>query len=478
MNFANRQPWTTAACRIAACSACLLLQVCSQATTPLDSRGVDFEASSEWRVLNLVKVTYGWTIAELQFFGDSACSEQLSATSTAEAIASGYDTGAPPSRALDGKTYTEWRAQCHLCDSQEAWLGVRFDQPVKVLCVKMWQWGDRDYSASSIVVQRWSAGSQTEASGWKDVLRGEGLGGSRWNAIRFVKCKDLAIPNEGNVQVSNSGYYPSEARFTCNGIRLMAGQDTSVCSIDGDWSVQPPRCWAALEIIAIATGVTLGAFFWGSAYYRFVVAKKPPALQHDTFIPSDSLGDWTATLKDDCTSDNKTFLQCLFCPFCRIADTWSQAGLLPYRFGVCLQQACCVCLPCIGAYFRHKLRQRFVIRRESTVTDFASWIFLICCAAVQEAKQVDSLCVVAFEEEIARIAAEKRKEEDDSRRAEAAAEEKRRQSTSFHTLNHNKRKEDVHLSRQTGQVRKSVSTLEMMQTLQGPNQQTMGNNQV
>lgn len=478
MNFAISQPRTTAASRIATCSACLLLQVCSQATTPLDSRGVDFEASSEWRVLNLVKVTYGWTIAELRFFGDAACSEELSATSTAEAIASGYDTGAPPSRALDGKTFTEWRAQCHLCDSKEAWLGVRFDQPVKVLCVQMWQWGDRDYSASSVVVQRWSAGSQTEASGWKDVLRGEGLGGSRWNAIRFVKCKDLAIPNQGTVQVTNSGYYPSEARFTCNGIRLMAGQDTSVCSIDGDWSQQAPRCWAALELIAIATGVALLVFFWSFAYYRFVVMKKPPALEVGTFIPGDSLGEWTTALLDDFTSDQKTILQCLFCPCCRIADTWSQAGLLPYQFGLCLQQACCLCLPCIGALFRQRLRQRFLIRRESTVTDFASWIFLSCCSVVQEAKQVDSLCVVACEEEIAKNAAEKRKEEDDKRRAEAALAEKKKQSASFNTVGRHTQRENVMLSQHTGQVKKAQSTLEMMQTSQGPSQQKMIDNKV
>eukprot|EP00930_Biecheleria_cincta_P086373 TRINITY_DN7567_c0_g1_i2.p1 TRINITY_DN7567_c0_g1~~TRINITY_DN7567_c0_g1_i2.p1 ORF type:complete len:471 (-),score=65.47 TRINITY_DN7567_c0_g1_i2:292-1704(-) len=467
----------TSAGRVAVCSACLLLQVGSQISTPLDHRGVDFEASSQWRVLNVVKVTYGWTIAELKFFSDAACSKELSSSNTSEAIASGYDPGSPPSRALDGKTFTEWRAQCYVCNEKEAWLGVRFDEPAKVLCVQLWQWGHREYSASSILVQRWDVGSATEEGGWRDVLRGESLGGSRWNEVKFVKCQDLAMPAEGTVKVTNRGYYPSDATFACNGIRLMDGEDKSVCGIDGTWSQQAPRCWAALELIAFITASFLLIFFWGFGYYRYVVLKKPPALESATFIPNDSLGNWTTPLMDECMHDQKPILQCLFCPCCRVADTWSQAGLLPYQFGVILQQMCCLCMPCVGAFFRQKLRRRFVIRRESSTTDFITWTFCPCCAVVQEAKHVDSLCVVAFEEEIAKIAAEKRKKEDEERQAEVARSLKKKQSVSF-SGGQERHRANVMLSKENNQIIKAQSTLEMMQKLQGPVQQKMGDSKV
>merc|ERR1712216_935173 len=115
------------------------------------------KASLRWRILNLSPVTYGWVIGELEFYSDTGCSRQINVLeqeTPPEAIASGHHE-APPVRAMDRATWTEWRAQCYLCDPREAWLGIRLSQPEVVHCVKLWQIGRRGYKTAEVALERW-----------------------------------------------------------------------------------------------------------------------------------------------------------------------------------------------------------------------------------------------------------------------------------------------------------------------------------
>jgi len=448
----------------------LTLEVLGQSSTPLDAAGASFEPSSEWRVINLDQVIYGWQIAELRFFSATNCSEDFDVTRpaynsdlTAEAISSGNTLGAESSRAFDGKTYTEWRAPCHICEPGEAWLGVRLNMPVKVLCVKIWQWGHGDYTASSFALQRWDPGSVTREAEWRDVLQADGLLGTKWDTVGFVTCDDLPPPEFGTVQITNNGYYPSEATFTCKGIRTLSGATSSSCNIDGTWSEEAPRCWAAIEFIGAGTAALFVEFLLFALYFRLVIMRKPAALKKDDFIPEDMLYKWQADLLHDYQEDGNAAAMCLCCPCCTIADTWHHAGLLHFQWGIWLPQFCCCCLPCIASRYRTAIRERVAIRTETTYTDILAWIFCSCCAAVQEAKHIDALCTVAHEEEESRLAAEQRAQEVEAKAIEAAKRLQEKQKVAGGGMKHDEK--TVHkagLSAAHGRLKLAKGSLESL----------------
>ncbi|CAK9017578.1 unnamed protein product [Durusdinium trenchii] len=263
-----------------------LLAQASGETTPID---FSFSPSTTWRLVNDAEVTYGWSISELRTFSDPNCQEPA-----APARAEGASAlGASASRALDGSTLTEWRAPCHICGLHEAWLTLHFDAPVALMCLELFQWGDRDYAAAAVLLQR-KSGPGTEE--WVTVLRGHQLQGGRWDALHFVQCAPLAAPNYGSVRLTNNGLYPSEATFTCKGIRPLTGSGTSVCGSDGQWSDTPPTCWEAIHFIAVISAVLAIDASAFVIYYRCYVVDQPKPLNDESIIPQDYLGKWNSEL--------------------------------------------------------------------------------------------------------------------------------------------------------------------------------------
>ncbi|CAK9110672.1 Hypothetical protein (Fragment) [Durusdinium trenchii] len=426
-----------------------LLAQASGETTPID---FSFSPSTTWRLVNDAEVTYGWSISELRTFSDPNCQEPA-----APARAEGASAlGASASRALDGSTLTEWRAPCHICGLHEAWLTLHFDAPVALMCLELFQWGDRDYAAAAVLLQR-KSGPGTEE--WVTVLRGHQLQGGRWDALHFVQCAPLAAPNYGSVRLTNNGLYPSEATFTCKGIRPLTGSGTSVCGSDGQWSDTPPTCWEAIHFIAVISAVLAIDASAFVIYYRCYVVDQPKPLNDESIIPQDYLGKWNSELLGDFTAEPKLMTVTVLCPCCRIAHTWQQAGRVAFQLAICVPHLFFCCLPCIGTYFRNSLRQRFSIRRRSsTLLDCCAWTFLPCCAAVQEAKMVDAMCVVAYEEGRVKDAVEQRK-------AEAFAKAKATTAVSARAAQvAGAAPVKLGLSSKTGALRKPKSSLEMIAT--------------
>jgi len=237
-----------------------------------------------------------------------------------------------------------------------------------------------------------------DTNAWEPVLLGRGLEGSRWDTLQFVTCAALEDPERGQVKVSNFGFYPSEATFTCSGMRIMAGARTLQCLPDGSWQGEPPTCYAMLQLIVILSVVLVvdAAAFIG--YYYCVILRRAPPLQPGTFIPEESMYRWSHELLADVKDDPKlTCLQFLFCPCCRVADTWRSMGQLPFSYGAPLLHLFLPLLPCLGTYFRQTTRARLNIRG-SRLGDFVVWLCCCPCAAVQEARVADVLVVVCAEE--------------------------------------------------------------------------------
>ncbi|CAJ1454084.1 unnamed protein product [Effrenium voratum] len=252
------------------------------ASTPLD---FSFSQSDTWRLVNDAQVTYGWAIAELRVFSD-ACQSELSPRLEGSGM-----PGLPASRAQDGQVITEWRSGCHICEVGEASLSLHFDVEVNVMCLQLYQWGDRDFAATAVRLQRWG-----EEQAWVDVLRGTGMQGGQWDTLRFVQCAPLAPPNFGSVRLTNNGLFPSEATFTCKGIRPMTGSSTSVCGPDGEWSEGPPACWEAVHFIAAFSLVALLDAVAFVVYYRCFVMQRPAPLSEESMLPQDYLGQWNSDL--------------------------------------------------------------------------------------------------------------------------------------------------------------------------------------
>lgn len=340
-------------------------------------------------------------------------------------VISSGDNNAPALRAFDGLTWTEWRAQCYMCKEREAWIGVQFGMPVNVRCMKIYQWGQRDYKAGQVVLQRWEPGAAgTSAGSWHDVLKGDQLAGESWDTVSFTICQTLPIPEYGRVEVSNGGYYPSEAKFTCSGARILLGADRQSCRVDGTWPEEIPTCWAAIALVVLISGsftIELVAF---GTYYYMVVRHKPPPLASTTFLPDDELYKFNSheiygvrDVPEDDGSETPPpnyLMHALLFPCCRIADTWHAVGQVHYFVGVWVVQLCCPFLPCIGTFFRGQMRQRFQIKGACS-RDFLLWIFCIPCVVTQEAKHVDHMCDVAEEEAEVMRRAEERKQEKERR---------------------------------------------------------------
>lgn len=385
-----------------------------------------FEPSVRWRVVNLEPIIYGWALGELRFFGDAECSDSGELVGSASAVpdvavsdsdmsdvalsvleieASGSYTGSQPSNALDGLTWTEWRAQCYACEAEEAWLSVTFSQAVDVRCVSLWQWGEGDYRTARVALERWEAPSNAGREGfWQRVLRGSGLGSGRWDAIRFVYCGPLQAPENGRVVITNDGYYPSEATFSCTGAQVFSGFPKITCSPEGDWyslGESGRRCWTLTEMIICMVAFFVFELLVFGGYYFFRVLPKDktaPPLTTESFIPEENQRGWTNDFLLDLQEETRPhLLWCIFCPCCRLADTWRGAGLVPYATSAVLTQLCCVFIPCMGAWLRASIRERLEISSRRS-TDFAQWICCCCCAAAQEAKHVDDICEIALRE--------------------------------------------------------------------------------
>jgi len=76
------------------------------------------------------------------------------------------------------------------------------------------------------------------------------------------------------------------------------------------------------------------------------------------------------------------------CPCFRVPETWHVSGVLSFRLGVLLCYGCPVCLPCIGGYFRTRLRKVFAMPPQPCC-DFLAWLCCCCVSALQEALHVD-----------------------------------------------------------------------------------------
>lgn len=386
--------------------------------------GASSPASTRWRVVNLRPVTYGWQVGEVGFFSDPGCTQALVSPAEADvsgsnassaslpqwsAIASGHHGGASPVRAIDGFTWTEWKAQCYICEPEEAWVGVEFAIAVKVMCVRLWQWGSREYMSEDVLVERWDHRS----SSWDGVLQGSLLDGGRWETVQFTRCQEILPPDEGHVEISNGGFYPSEATFTCAGARILGGSQTEVCFEDGSWSGSgAPRCWALMEIIIAGAALVVLWLFIVGIYVCVEYSQKPPVLQATTFLGYDTSGTWSSAAFADFRSDPRTVALVVCCPLCRIADTWHGAGQVQFRYGLTCTHCCCCLLPMLGACQRTNLRDRFRIKG-SKLKDTILWLLCCLCAAVQEAKHVDLMRKVAEDERMVQEAdAELRRREE------------------------------------------------------------------
>jgi len=324
--------------------------------------------------------------------------------------ASGQSAASSPSRAADGLTWTEWRSQCYICDPLEAWIEVRFSEPVMVFCVELWQWGKREYRTSGVLLQQWEAGSLGQAGEWISVMRGTGLDGDRWDTVRFTKCSDLEAPANGRLSISNGGYYPAEATFTCNGARLLGGSSTQQCLEDGSWPAASKRCWSLMEMIIAVTAFGTFEFVAFALYFYFVVSRKPGPLTVSSFIADENLGHWSTELGQgiEDKEGRAPLLWCLFCPCCRLAETWRGMGLVAFQLGGLIPQVCIAFLPCIGAWLRGNMRIRFNIEGTRS-RDFLTWLCCMPCAAAQEARMQELMCELAAMEQAAMHADEERK---------------------------------------------------------------------
>jgi len=407
--------------------------------------GPHSKASTQWRVVNLDAVEYGWAVGEVKMFSDTTCSTDLTKPDTAPkkkgadpprtwtAISSG-NNNAPAALAFDSLTWTAWRAQCYMCSPGKAWIGLRFSRPVSVFCIQLYQWGKRNYKTNSIMLQRWEQGpAGTNTGWWRDVLKGSELKGEEMDLVSFTTCEQVSAPDHGRVVVTNGRFYPSDATYRCSGARLMVGGNKQSCLPDGTWSGDIPTCWPAIALVILITSVFTLELICFATYYVMVTRNKPPQLQSTTFLPDDCLGKFSShdiygvreVIEDEGSTNaqQNVFRHVLFCPCCRLADTWQSMGLLPYFAGVWVPQLCLPFLPCIGAYFRGQMRQRFQIQHGSSMTkDLMLWIFCCPCVATQEAKHVDHICDVAEEEaEVMRRAEERKKEKDKKIRDQIAA---------------------------------------------------------
>jgi len=301
-------------------------------------------------------------------------------------------------------------------------VGVAFDSPVNVRCVKLWQWGSRGYKTAEVMLEQWRPGQDGTAGAWRPVLRGSQLDGGRWDTIRFVTCAAVQPPDHGHFEVTNSGFYPSEARISCSGIRVLGGSTALQCQVDGSWSGEVPRCWPMLYIIILVSAVVLVDIMAFMFYYWFVVIRKAPALSAKSFLPEEYRGSWSHSIIKDVRNDPKrTMLWFLFCPCCRVAETWRGAGELPFHIGAPLVHLFFPLLPCLGAFYRVSMRTRFGIHN-SRSRDFLMWCCCLPCTASQEAKHVDAMCEVSQQELEASHEEEKRKREESARLEAAKAE--------------------------------------------------------
>ncbi|CAK9066377.1 unnamed protein product [Durusdinium trenchii] len=133
-----------------------------------------------WRVQNL-EVTIGhWALAELEFYEDVLCTFQLKGNPFA--IGSDFPLVDGDIYAFDGDVRTTWTALCpdipnskaheiwgdgvrfHGCEPEQAFIGLEFQEPSVVQCIRFFQKSPRDISdreqrrswSAGIALQRWS----------------------------------------------------------------------------------------------------------------------------------------------------------------------------------------------------------------------------------------------------------------------------------------------------------------------------------
>eukprot|EP00746_Dinoflagellata_sp_MGD_P023698 gnl/MRDRNA2_/MRDRNA2_155584_c0_seq1.p1 gnl/MRDRNA2_/MRDRNA2_155584_c0~~gnl/MRDRNA2_/MRDRNA2_155584_c0_seq1.p1 ORF type:complete len:453 (+),score=68.82 gnl/MRDRNA2_/MRDRNA2_155584_c0_seq1:78-1436(+) len=370
--------------------------------------GAALAQSNRWRVVNLEPVTYGWAIAELEFYSDAFCSpetklggqsfyNETDPTNTWVPISSGFRDSRRPERAFDGRSWTEWRAQCHVCAAEEAYLGIELEEEYSVKCLRIWQWGEREYGTSQVALEYWKGvGNDYSAAKWVVATKYGGVRSGGYSQLYLIPCEPLEIPSGGAREVTNDGYYPSTATYSCGGINFLGGDEVRECQQDGAWTGEEPRCWAPFELVSIAAGCLGFEFLIVLTYFLLVISRKPPRLNATTFIPPEHLGKWTSDAMSN-FQDEQDMLCCVACcPICRIADTWHTAGLLFYPWGVILNSFI-VCIPCMGMIFRRMIRDRFGIR-DHWYNDVVMWCCFLPCAAAQEAKHVDTMVTIADEE--------------------------------------------------------------------------------
>merc|ERR1712046_182541 len=96
--------------------------------------------------------------------------------------------------------------------------------------------------------------------------------------ISFTLCNPLQAPEHGRVVITNGGYYPSHATFTCSGARLMVGANSQSCQEDGVWPENVPTCWPAIALVILVSGTFALELICFGTYYFQVVRSKPPPL--------------------------------------------------------------------------------------------------------------------------------------------------------------------------------------------------------
>merc|ERR550534_125049 len=159
-----------------------------------------------------------------------------------------------------------------------------------------------------------------------------------------------------------SPFYPSNATYECNGIDLLVGSKVVECAADGTWNFDRPRCLSPWDIIGFIFLGLLCAAIWICGYSCRVRSRHPPSVSLEMKIPEERLKRWPKMGLKILWEDTQFALLCMFCPWCRMADTWYLLGILPYYEGLGYAILSGPFLFVVGGYFRFFIRKRLKIK--------------------------------------------------------------------------------------------------------------------
>jgi len=129
----------------------------------------------------MLMVRYGkWQMLEMEFYDDSSCSGTQ--FNDGRPIDSGHPSDTTgPDKAFDGNEGTKWGGRPENEITREYWIGMEFEDPVKVLCVSFIDDSNKNRGTSFVKVQVYDGDSDT----WIDLVDREHNAGER---------QDIAIP--------------------------------------------------------------------------------------------------------------------------------------------------------------------------------------------------------------------------------------------------------------------------------------------